>query len=402
MNLFKAAYCRIFQGAFRLALPLLPYRDPAILPTCGDVPSAMAKEGTKRALIVTDDGVWRCGLTRPVEEAIAAAGLHSVIFAGTQANPTVANVEEALELYRRQGCDCLIAIGGGSAMDCAKAVGARLAHPAKPLQRMRGVLRVWRKLPPLIAIPTTAGTGSEVTLAAVITDPAKHDKYALMSFPLIPRYAVLDPALTVSLPRHLTASTGMDALTHAVEAYIGRSTTRHTRALALDAVRLIFANLDAACSCPDSIPARQAMLDAAYKAGAAFSQSYVGYVHALAHALGGRYGTPHGLANAILMPHVLEATGRAAHRKLHQLGVAAGVCAAEDAPEQGAAKFIRAIREMNARLGIPATLTGVDPADVPALARHAEKEANPLYPVPQLMTADELAAILRTATSKEA
>ena len=204
-------------------------------------------------------------------------------------------------------------------MDCAKGVGARLAHPKKTVSQMKGVLRVWRKLPTLIAIPTTAGTGSEVTLAAVITDGERHDKYALMSFPLIPHYAVLDAALTVSLPPALTAATGMDALTHAVEAYIGRSTTRETRRLALEAARLVFSNVEQAFRDGKNLGARRNMLHAAYKAGAAFSKSYVGYIHAIAHALGGQYGTPHGLANAVIMPCVLEAYGASAHRKLYEL-----------------------------------------------------------------------------------
>lgn len=175
---------------------------------------------------------------------------------------------------------------------------------------MKGILRILRKIPTLIAIPTTAGTGSEVTLAAVITNRAKHHKYALMSFPLIPRYAVLDATLTYSLPPHLTAETGMDALTHAVEAYIGRSSTRETRSLALQAVKLVFDNIELAYADSHDHQARENMLHGAYKAGVAFSKSYVGYIHAVAHSLGGQYGTPHGLANAVIMPYVLEAYGK--------------------------------------------------------------------------------------------
>ena len=395
MFFLKAAYCRVFQGAFRLALPLLPYREPEIIPSCAELASVIVREKRTHPLIVTDRGIVHNGLLAPVAAALDAQQIPYAVYDKTQPNPTVRNVEEALALYNGQDCDCLIAIGGGSAMDCAKAVGARVAHPKKPVSRMKGILRVWRKLPPLIAIPTTAGTGSEVTLAAVITDGDRHDKYALMSFPLIPHYAVLDPALTVTLPPHLTASTGMDALTHAVEAYIGRSTTRETRRLALEATALVFGNLETAYVDGSNIVARRNMLHAAYKAGSAFSQSYVGYAHAIAHALGGQYGTPHGLANAIILPYVLEAYGPKAHRKLRDLGVAAGICTAADDPAQAAAKFIQAIRAMNARMGVPAALTGIVPADVPALAAHAEKEANPLYPVPKLMTAPELAQLIR-------
>lgn len=393
MFFLKALYCRVFQIGFRIALPVLPYREPEIVPSCDDLGRVLEQEGLHNVLIVTDRGIVEHGLLAPVKAALEEAGVQYSVYDRTQPNPTVSNVEEALELYHASGCDSLIAIGGGSSMDCAKALGARVAYPQKSLRQMGGILRVMRRLPTLIAIPTTAGTGSETTLAAVVSDPP--EKYALMSFPLIPRYAVLDGSLTCSLPPHLTASTGMDALTHAVEAYIGRSTTRETRRLALEATTLVFSNLKTACREGNNLEARQNMLLAAYKAGISFSKSYVGYIHAVAHSLGGKYNTPHGLANAVILPHVLERYGSCAHRKLHALGVAAGVCRAEDIHQEGAEKFIRAIKQMNRELGIPERLTGIREEDIPALAHHAEKESNPLYPVPRLMDEQELQEIYR-------
>ena len=247
-----------------------------------------------------------------------------------------------------------------------------------------------KRIPPLIAIPTTAGTGSEATLAAVITDSELKHKYTINSFPLIPSHAVLDPAMTRTLPPSLTATTGMDALTHAVEAYIGRSTTRETRRLSLQAVRLIFENLESAYADGDNMTARAQMLNASYAAGVAFTRSYVGYVHALAHSLGGQYNTPHGLANAVLLPHVLSAYGSAAHKKLHDLANAAGVATPGCSDSEAAKRFIAAIRQMNARMGIPDTLPGIRREDIPLMASHADSEANPLYPVPVLMDAKEL------------
>ena len=275
-------------------------------------------------------------------------------------------------------------------MDCAKALGARLVYPKRSLGQLKGILRVMRTLPPLIAIPTTAGTGSEVTLAAIITDSEKQHKYALMSFPLIPRYAVLDAVLTYSLPPHLTATTGIDALTHATEAYIGRSTTKETRRLALEAAKLIFENIENAYNDGHNRIARENMLFAAYKAGIAFSKSYVGYIHAVAHSLGGTYGTPHGLANAVIIPYVLEDYGKSAYKKLHEIGIAVGVSDKNDSHEIGAKKFIKAVRNLNKRIGIPDKLTGIKKSDIPQMARNAEAEANPLYPVPKLMTRKEL------------
>lgn len=390
MFILKKIGCRVFQTAFRLALPFLPYREPKIIPSCSELGSLLKSKKNASVLIVTDAGIVRNGLVKPVEEALKENEIKYTVYDKTQPNPTVANVEDALKLYHENNCDALIAIGGGSAMDCAKGIGARVAYPNKPLNKMGGVMRVLRRLPTLIAIPTTAGTGSETTLAAVITDGETHHKYAIMSFPLIPHYAVLDAKMTYSLPPHLTSTTGMDALTHAVEAYIGRSTTKKTRGLALEATKLIFENVEKAYTDGINHEARENMLHAAYKAGIAFSMSYVGYVHAVAHSIGGKYGVPHGLANAVIMPYVLEGYGKSAYKKLHSLGIAAGVCSKGDSHEDGAKKFIAAIKELNAKMNIPTTISGINKEDIPELARHAEKEANPLYPVPKLMTAKEL------------
>ena len=390
MFILKKLWCRIFQIGFRAALPVLPYREPKIIPSCAELGTVFKKENSRSVLVVTDKGIINNGIVVPVEEALKSNNIKYVIYDNTQPNPTVANVEEALKIYRENNCDTLIAVGGGSVMDCAKGLGARVAYPNKQLGKMAGVLRVLRKIPTLIAIPTTAGTGSETTLAAVITDGETRHKYAIMSFPLIPHYAVLDARLTYSLPPHLTSTTGMDALTHAVEAYIGRSTTKKTRALALEATKLIFENIENAYADGKNHEARSNMLLAAYKAGISFSMSYVGYVHAVAHSVGGKYGIPHGLANAVIMPYVLEEYGVSAHKKLHELGVAAGVSTESDTHEVGAKKFIEAVKGLNARMNIPTTLKGIKSEDIPELARHAEKEANTLYPVPKLMTSREL------------
>ncbi len=390
MFILKKIGCRLFQIAFRAALPFLPYREPQIIPSCGELGNLLKSKKNASVLIVTDAGIVRNGLVKPVEDALKENEIKYTVYDKTQPNPTVANVEDALKLYHENNCDALIAIGGGSAMDCAKGIGARVAYPNKMLNKMGGVMRVLRRLPTLIAIPTTAGTGSETTLAAVITDGKTHHKYAIMSFPLIPHYAVLDAKMTYSLPPHLTSTTGMDALTHAVEAYIGRSTTKKTRGLALEATKLIFENVEKAYTDGRNHEARENMLHAAYKAGIAFSMSYVGYVHAVAHSIGGKYGVPHGLANAVIMPYVLEGYGKSAYKKLHSLGIAAGVCSEGDSHEDGAKKFIAAIKELNTKMNIPTTVSGINKEDIPELARHAEKEANPLYPVPKLMTAKEL------------
>lgn len=395
MFILKRIGCRALQLAFRAALPLLPYREPRVLASCEALSEVIAAHGPRAALIVTSAGSGRRGLLAPVEEALRKGGVAYAIYDRTPPDPTVRDVEEALALYREKACDMLIAIGGGSVIDCAKGVGARVAYPRRPLGSLAGVMRVNRRIPLLVAIPTTAGTGSEATLAAVITDSDLRHKYAIMSFPLIPRYAVLDPRLTCTLPPHLTATTGMDALTHAVEAYIGRSTTKRTRRLALEATALIFRSLQRAYTDGQDIDARADMLRAAYSAGVAFSVSYVGYVHAIAHSIGGRYGVAHGLANAVIMPYVLECYGKSAHKRLHALAVAAGVSTADEPQKEGAMRFIEAVRRLNAAMNIPDAIPEIREADVPLLARHAAKEANPLYPVPRLMSAGEMEGLYR-------
>ena len=335
MNPVSKAFCRIYQAAFHLALPILPYRKPKIYENTTGIGPLLREQKIDSVLLITDLVLRSSGITAPMETLLREQNIRCAVYDKTCPNPTVRNVEEARALYVEENCQGLIAFGGGSSMDCAKAVGARVVYPNRSLGQLKGLLRVWRRLPLLIAIPTTAGTGSEVTVTAVITDSEKKHKYTMNNFTFIPPYAVLDPEVTFTLPPSVTATTGMDALTHAVEAYIGRSTSRETRALALETVKLVFGNIETVYRDGTDRAARANMLDAAHKAGIAFSKSYVGYIHAVAHSLGGQYNIPHGLANSVLMPIVLEAYGEAAHKKLHELGVAAGVAGSGDSHREG-------------------------------------------------------------------
>ena len=401
MNIFKKAYCRTFQTAFKIAIPFLPYRTPKVTGSVKTIPDILEKKGKRRVLIVTDAEIRKLGLTKELEKLLTQRHIFYTIYDKTAANPTTANVAQAADQYRRNACNVLIGFGGGSSMDCAKAVGACIANPNKSPAQMKGILRVRKKLPLLIASPTTAGTGSETSLATVITDSVTRHKYAINDFPLIPRYAVLDPRITLSLPPALTATTGMDALTHAVEAYIGNSTTYGTRKNARMAVKLIFENLYTVYENGANIRARRNMLHASYYAGCAFTKSYVGYVHAVAHSLGGAYNVPHGLANAVLLPLVLEAYGPRIHKKLHRLAVEVGLADRQDSPAVGARRFIEAIEDMKQRFSIGTSIPQLQKADIPHLARLADKEANPLYPVPVLKDAKELEEFYRLILPKE-
>ncbi|MBQ7582114.1 MAG: iron-containing alcohol dehydrogenase [Lachnospiraceae bacterium] len=354
------------------------------------MPKVLQKKGLTSVLLVTDQSIRSLGLTKHLEELLTKENITLAVYDGVEANPTVAQVEEARRLYLENDCQALIGFGGGSSMDCAKAVGVLIARPDKNLEQLGGVLKVWKKTPLTIAVPTTAGTGSETTVAAVIVDPETKHKYAIMDFPLIPDYAVLDPEVTRSLPKGITAGTGMDALTHAIEAYIGNSTTKQTRRESLRAVRLIFHNLERAYENGNDMRARRNMLRASYLAGCAFTVSYVGYVHAVAHTLGGRYNVAHGQTCATVLPYVLEGYGAKIYPQLKALGIAAGLCGMDEDETEAARKFLQAVKDLNKKLGIPDKVPALQREEIPQLAKTAAKEANPVYPVPVLMDAREL------------
>ncbi|MCL2654721.1 MAG: iron-containing alcohol dehydrogenase [Coriobacteriia bacterium] len=412
MSVFYRAYCRIYQQVFRLAAHFLPWRKPEILESIEALVALLQAKEVSRVLLVTDPGILKVGLDRDLVKALVSGGVAVICYGDTEPNPTIANIEEARALYLEQDCQALVALGGGSPMDCAKGVGVRLARPGKQIPQLRGQLKVLHRLPLLIAIPTTAGTGSETTLAAVVKDPSTGEKYAINDPSLIPHYALLDPSFTSSLPPHITAATGLDALTHAVEAYIGQENTTATRVDALVAAALVFEDLKTAYEHGDDLEARRSMQQAAFQAGAAFTRAYVGYVHACAHQLGGLYGTPHGLANAVLLPYVLEAYGKPAERALAELAVVTGAVKSSDEGEEEllarvfrrlsaaqrheyAQAFIAAIRRLSGELGIPRQLPELKESDIPLLTKRAAREANPLYPVPKIMGAAEIEAIYR-------
>ena len=390
MHPLKKIYCRLFQTGFKLAIPFLPYRAPRIIHKTTVVPKLLKKKNINTVLIITDRDIHNLGLIEPLKNSLSEHNISYTIYDKTDQNTTVENVEEPRSLYLNHCCQALIGFGGGSAMDCAKAVGARIAWPEKPVSKMKGILKIMKKIPFLIAVPTTAGTGSETTLATVITDDKTGLKFPIMDFSLIPSIALLDPSITRTLPPIIAATTGMDALTHAIEAYIGRSTTTSTRKDALKACALISRNLEQACLHPYNDRARENMLKASFLAGRAFSKSYVGYCHAVAHSLGGHYNIPHGLANAVILPYILNAYDKAVYRKTKQIAIHMNLADKSTPACTAHKKLIEWINETNRRLNIPDKLTGIWEEDIPLLAKQAEKEANPLYPVPVLMDAKDL------------
>ena len=386
-------YPRTYQQVMRLGMKVIKIRKPVLLEgenSLLDLPQLIHSKGIQRILIVTDKGITSLGLMNKLLEQLTALNISFVIFDETVPNPTIQNIEHARELYLENNCEAIIAFGGGSPIDCAKGVAARIARPEKTIPKMKGMFKVLKEMPLFFAVPTTAGTGSEATVAAVISNPKTHEKYAIMDYCLVPHYAVLDPIITMNLPKHITSTTGMDALTHAVEAYIGRSNTNETREYSREAVQLIFDNLLVAYNEPHNLEARENMMRASYLAGMAFTRAYVGYVHAIAHTLGGFYNVPHGLANAVIMPYVLEYYGESAHKSLAELADLVGLAVGKSEKEQAEA-FIEWIREMNRQMDIPTKIEGIQTKDIPMMAKRAIDEANPLYPVPKIMNIKEIA-----------
>jgi alcohol dehydrogenase class IV len=380
-------------------IPFFPYREPKLLSGAAEIANTLCSHKIGKAMLFVSRSVRAKGLTSELEALLTEKNIAFEIYDGVRPDPTSENVEKAREIYQNCGCEAIIAFGGGSVIDCAKAVGARIVRPKLPLRKMAGIIKVRRRLPPFIAVPTTAGTGSEVTVASVIVDAETHHKYVINDFSLIPHYAALLPEVTVGLPPHLTATTGMDALTHAVEAYIGRSRTRQTKKQAEEAVKLILENLERAYDDGSDISARENMLRASYLAGCAFTKSYVGYVHAIAHTLGGKYGVAHGLANAILLPKVLRAYGDSVTASLARLAEVCGIAVSGDR-SASCERFIARIEKMNEKMQIHATFDCILREDIPLMAATAEREANPLYPVPALWRVFELSRVYETVSGR--
>lgn len=392
-------YCRAFQRAFKVVSKMMPYRKPELLQgenSLNQLPARILQDHINRVLLVTDKGLMSTGFVTQLIDSLEAASISVTLYDETVPNPTIENIETAHQLYKDHHCQGIIAFGGGSPMDCAKGVAALVAKPGATIPELKGVMKVRKQMPPFYAIPTTAGTGSEATVAAVVSNSETHEKYALMDPVLIPHVAVLDPLLTVKLPPFVTATTGMDALTHAVEAYIGHSNTKETVEASKEAVVLIFNNLYETYVHPDNIEARANMQRAAYLAGVAFTRAFVGNVHAIAHTLGGYYQVPHGLANAVLLPYLLEFYGDTVYQSLSELAQLVNIGEAGDSDEVRAKKFIEAIKKLNADMNIPDKIKGIQNRHIPEMVKRALAEANPLYPVPKIMNANEMYYIYQT------
>ena len=367
----------------------LPIPQPTLLVgpgSSGRLGQSVAGFGHAKVLIVTDKIISKLGLLKDLTDALTAGGCQYVVFDEITPDAPIPLIERGIEFHREHGCDAIVAFGGGSSMDASKAIAVSIANPGKSLRSLAGYFKGLRNPAPIYAVPTTAGTGSEVTVAAVISDPDRHSKIVIVDTRIVPKMAALDPKLMTGLPPGVTAATGIDALTHAVEAYLGNWSTPATDGMALSAVGLIFENLRTAYREGSNLQARENMSLASTYAGIAFTRANVGYVHAIAHQFGGKYHTPHGLANAIVLPHVLRYSAPAVTGRLARLAVRAGLGDESENEDALAQKFLDGVDQLNHDLDIPTYLQALRKADIPALAKAAIHEAHTGYPVPRYMT----------------
>jgi len=400
----KVFFFKIWQFLLKISTPLLFFRTPQLFTGPGSslkLCEHIAAQGVKNLLIVTDAMLVKIGLLKPMQDKLQQVGVRFVVYDGVLPNPTIEQIETGLAMLKKEGCTAILAIGGGSSIDAAKVIAARATNPYK-IVHMSGLMRVLFKLLPLYAVPTTAGTGSEVTIAAVVSDPSTTRKFAIMSPRMVPIAAALDGALMTGLPPPITSATGMDALTHAVEAYISRNQTKKTDAEALEATRLIMQNLPTAVKSGANVEARQNMALASFKAGVAFTTAGVGYVHAIAHNFGAYYHVPHGLANAIILPRVLDFSKPNCTDRLAKLAEVSGLKKGGESDSELADAFIQRVRAMNAEFGIPTQVDKLKADDIPAITDKALSEAHMFYAVPRYMDTPECEAFIRQMLPKAA
>lgn len=344
-------------------------------------------------LVITDAGLVGLGLLDAMFQSFEENGIRYSLYDQVKPDPTYTIAREGLKMCKENKCQGIVAFGGGSVIDTAKAVSVAYTNNKEP-QAFKGVKKVKKLGMPFIAIPTTAGTGSEATLVSVISDPVTHQKTTMIDPKLVPNFAVLDPELTVGLPPHITASTAIDALTHAIEAYISKNATEETKKYSEISIKLIYDHLENVYNNPKDIEGREALLVASFYGGLAFTRAFIGYVHAFAHNVGGKFGVPHGLANAVLLPHIMAFSKSSCEKDFAKLAELVNVCDKHDSNSAKADKFIQSLFDLNKKLEIPQRLEKFDKGAIADIRKAGFKECHGAYPVPKYLTAKQADEIL--------
>ena len=394
--MFKTIIFRVIQFFVKIGVSFIKWKTDDVISkedALKDVPSLLLEKGIKKVFLITDAHIYALGLCSTLEQTLQENKLDYIVYKDVISNPTIKSIEQALLIYKNNYCDGIIAFGGGSVMDSAKLLGARFANPNKTLKQMKGYFKVRKRISYLAVVPTTSGSGSEATIVGVVSDEVTHEKYAITSPKLIPHMVVLDPVITTNLPAFVTATTGMDALTHALECYIGKANTKSTKKQSLEAIKKIWISLEKAVREGTNLKARNLMQEASYLAGEAFTRGFVGYVHALAHPLGGFYNTPHGLANAVILPKVLKKYQDSIYEDMYTLYLELGY---KGLDKKDATNFlIEEIEALNDRIGIPNKIKDIKEEDMVEMIERCLKEAHPMYPVPRFLTKEELMDIYK-------
>lgn len=379
----KTIFARIYQKILYVFTCLIKFREPIILDDLSNIKDVLNKEKKQNILLLSGKRVSK-------EEfylsslSLLKEDFSVLVYNEIPSDPDIESIEKAVVKAKEFNVDCVIAIGGGSTMDAGKVIAARLTNK-KSIRKMKGLLKITKKPVLMIMIPTTCGTGSECTVASVVTDFERNEKYAISDPKLIPHYAVLDPKVLLTLPKDLIATTALDALTHAIESYIGKSNTYETYLSARRAIIKIIYNVETAYNDEKDLNSRKLLQQASYEAGIAFTKAYVGYVHAFSHAISAYYHLPHGYLNGILLPIILEAYGKSANKKLidlnHEIGISSN----------NPSDFIEKIKELLVNLNIENKLCDIiKDEDIPNMIKHIKKEVYPLYPVPKYFSDEEL------------
>lgn len=382
-------FSRIYQKIMKVACYFIKWPKPFVIEGTNsslEIVNVIKENKLQKPLIIVDPFIDQIGLMKHTLDSLDQNNIKYIKNIDVKSEPNVLMIEDIVSIYKESNCDSIIAVGGGSIIDTAKLVGARITNPNKSISKMKGVLKVRKQIPFTITIPTTSGSGSECTVAAVVKDG--HSKYAVNSPKLVPNVAVLDPMFTISLPVSLTLTTGMDALTHAIECYIGNSNTKTTYQDSIEAISLILNSLESLLANTQDVEKRLQMQKASYLAGAAFTRGYVGYVHSIAHALGAYYNIPHGEANAVLLPLVLEKYKEKIKNKMLKL---VDKLDESNLPnEEKLSLFYSKIKSLSLKVKKSIGFTKIDSKDYQELIKHIQKETWPLYPVPRYLEDSEL------------
>lgn len=393
-------FSRIYQKIMKVACYFIKWPKPFVIEGTNsslEIVNVIKENKLQRPLIIVDPFIDQIGLMKHTLDSLDQNNIKYIKNIDVKSEPNVLMIEDIVSIYKESNCDSIIAVGGGSIIDTAKLVGARVTNPNKSISKMKGVLKVRKQIPFTITIPTTSGSGSECTVAAVVKDG--HSKYAVNSPKLVPNVAVLDPMFTISLPVSLTLTTGMDALTHAIECYIGNSNTKTTYQDSIEAISLILNSLESLLANTQDVEKRLQMQKASYLAGAAFTRGYVGYVHSIAHALGAYYNIPHGEANAVLLPLVLEKYKEKIKNKMLKL---VDKLDESNLPnEEKLSLFYSKIKSLSLKVKKSIGFTKIDSKDYQELIKHIQKETWPLYPVPRYLEDSELIDIFEKVKENE-